>query len=486
MTTPTRPDRLEPAVLKLAGVLVLGAMAPLLDSTIVNVALHTLGTELGASVATVQWVSTGYLLAMATAVPASGWLTDRFGAKRLWLAALTLFLLGSVLCGAAWDIGSLIGFRLVQGVGGGLMLPLLQTLLVRAAGGRRLGRLLAVVTLPALIGPILGPVLGGLIAGHLSWRWIFYVNVPLCLLAIVLAWRLLPEDPPGKASRLDVPGLLLLSPGVAAVVYGLSEMAASGGPGSPRALVPLAAGLVLLAAFTRHALRATGPLVDLRLFRTRSFAASSALLFLSGLALFGSMLLLPLYYQQLRGEGVVAAGLLLAPQGLGSLLARGTGGLADRLGPRPVVLAGIVLTAAGTLPFALGGQHTNGLLLAIALVVRGAGLSAANMAVLVGAYRDLPPERISHASSTTRIVQQIGGSFGTAVLAVVLQRQLTAHPGAAGQVTAFGHTFAWAVAFAALAVVPALLLPGIRPVSSGSAGWWRAIRTRRPSTTGRP
>jgi EmrB/QacA subfamily drug resistance transporter len=465
MTTPTRPDRLEPAVLKLAGVLVLGAMAPLLDSTIVNVALHTLGTELGAPVATVQWVSTGYLLAMATAVPGSGWLTDRFGAKRLWLAAQALFLAGSVLSGAAWDIGSLIGFRVVQGIGGGLMLPLLQTLLVQAAGGRRLGRLLAVVTLPALAGPILGPVLGGLIAGHLSWRWIFYVNVPLCLLAIVLAWRLLPEDPPGKASRLDVPGLLLLSPGVAAVVYGLSTMGTDG-PGSPRALVPLAAGLVLLAAFTRHALRSTGPLVDLRLFRTRSFAASSALLFLSGLALFGSMLLLPLYYQQLRGEGVVAAGLLLAPQGLGSLLARGTGGLADRLGPRPVVLGGIALTAAGTLPFALGGQHTNGLLLAIALVVRGAGLSAANMAVLVGAYRDLPPERISHASSTTRIVQQIGGSFGTAVLAVVLQRQLTAHPGTAGQVTAFGHTFAWAVAFAALAVVPALLLPGTRPVRS--------------------
>jgi EmrB/QacA subfamily drug resistance transporter len=213
LATEDSKDRLDPALLKLAGILVLGALAPLLDSTIVNVALHTLGRELGAPVATIQWVTTGYLLALSMAIPATGWAVRRFGGKRVWIASLALFLAGSVLSGIAWSTGSLIAFRALQGAGGGLMLPVLQTLLVRAAGGRRIGRLMAVVTLPALIGPIFGPVAGGLIVGHLSWRWIFFVNVPIVLLAVVLAWRHLPADAPEGGGRLDWQGLLLLSPG---------------------------------------------------------------------------------------------------------------------------------------------------------------------------------------------------------------------------------------------------------------------------------
>lgn len=192
MPAASRAERLDPALLKLAGILVLGAMAPLLDSTIVNVAIHTLGNDLNAPVSTIQWVSTGYLLALAMAIPLTGWAVERFGAKRMWLVSLLLFLTGSMFCGIAWNIGSLIVFRLVQGVGGGLMLPVLQTLLMRAAAGRSIGRLMAVVTLPALAGPIFGPVIGGLITDHLTWRWIFYVNAPICLLAAL---------PPGGACR---------------------------------------------------------------------------------------------------------------------------------------------------------------------------------------------------------------------------------------------------------------------------------------------
>ena len=458
--SPAAPrGKLDPDVVRMALVLVLGAMAPLLDGTIVNVALHTLGRAFDAPLTEVQWVTTGYLLSLALAIPITGWAVERFGAKRVWMFAQLLFLVGSILCGIAWNLGALIGFRLLQGIGGGLMLPVLQTLLMRAAGSREnLGRLMAVVTLPTLVAPIFGPVLGGLIIGHASWRWIFYVNVPVCLFGALLAWRLLPTDRPNRTSRLDLTGLLLLSPAVAALLYGLAQVGATAGFGHPQVLAPVAAGTVLLAAFLLRAVRVPRPLVDLGLFRVWSFSASSALLFLSGLSMYGSMLLLPLYYQQVRGAGVVAAGLMMAPQGIGSLLARGGGALTDRFGPRPVLLGSIALAALGTVPFA-GVGNGNALVLAAALTVRGAGLSAANMAVMVGAYRDLTPDQIPHASTVTRIAQQIGASFGTAVLAVVLARQLAAHPGAGQIATAFGHTFQWALGFTLLAVVPALALP---------------------------
>lgn len=444
-------ERLDPKVLRLAAILILGVFGPLLASTVVSVAIPTLGHELDAPVSTVQWVGTGYLLALAMTIPISGWTVERFGHRRMWLAALLVFLAGSLLAGFAWDIHSLIAFRAVQGAGAGLILPIMQTLIMRAAGGRNLGRLMAVITLPAVLGPALGPVAGGLIVAHLSWRWAFFLNLPLCVAAILLAWWRVPADEPKGARRLDLAGLLLLSPALAALIYGLVQLGEAG-----HAVAWLVTGAVLLAGFVWRALRTPDPLIDLRLFGTRTFTAGTTLMFLSGLAFFGVLFLLPLFYQQLRGASVIATGLLLAPQGIGSLLARVTGPLVDRFGPRPVVLASIGLTALGTVPFTLADEHTSEWLLAPALVVLGVGLSAANMGVLVGAFRDLRADQMAHASSTTRIMQQLGGAFGTAVVAVILQNQLTGHPAA----TAFGTTFLWVFAFTALAVVPALLLTG--------------------------
>ncbi|MFL6118821.1 MDR family MFS transporter [Actinophytocola sp.] len=443
-------ERLDRDVLRLAGILILGVMGPLLAATVTTIAIPTLGRELDAQVSTVQWVGTGYLLALAMTVPITGWLVERFGARQVWLGALVVFLVGSLLSGSAWDIDSLVAFRVVQGVGAGLILPVMQTLIMRAAAGRQLGRLMAVISLPAVLGPALGPVAGGLLVAHLGWRWTFLVNLPITALAIALAvWRV-PADRPSRRHRLDVTGLVLLSPALAAIIYGLVQIGHGGHP-----LAPLAIGVVLLAGFVVRALRTPDPLIDLRLFGIRSFGAANALLFMSGLALFGVLFLLPLFYQQLRGTDVVVTGLLLAPQGLGSLLARAAGPLVDRLGPRPVVVVSLALSAAGIVPFALADAHTSEWVLAPALVVLGVGLSAVNIAVLVGAYRDLSGEQIPHASSTTRIMQQLGGAFGTAVLAVILQSQLDGHSGA----TAFDTTFRWVLVFTAVAVVPALSLP---------------------------
>ncbi|GAA4248392.1 DHA2 family efflux MFS transporter permease subunit [Dactylosporangium darangshiense] len=445
---------------RLAAILIAGVIAPILDTTIVNVALGTLGRELRAPVADVQWVVTAYLLALAAAIPLTGWSVARFGGRRMWLVSLALFLGGSALCAAAWNIGALVAFRAVQGFGAGLMIPIMQTLLVQAAHGRPLGRLMATISLPALVGPIFGPVVGGLIVGHASWRWVFLVNVPVCVVALALAaWKLPAElDDRGEAYRLDVIGLALLSPGLAAGIYGLSQVANRGTAADARVLVPLAAFVVLLGAFGWHTRRTRAvPVVDLRLFRSRPFAAASALLFLAGLALFGAMLLLPLYYQQVRGASVVTAGLLLVPQGIGSLLVRpALGRFIDRIGPRAVVLAGVALTLAGTVPFALGWPEWA---LAAALVVRGGGLTGVLLAVMTAAYEGLERSAVPHASSATRIAQQVGGAFGAAVLAVILQHQ-------GGSAAAFRHSFWWAAGFTLLAVAPALLLPARAPAAS--------------------
>jgi len=460
---PVSEERLDPAVLRLAGILLVGILAPLFDATIVNVALDALGRDLDASVSTIQWVVTGYLLALGMAIPLSGWSVARFGGKRTWMVSLGLFLAGSVLAGAAWNVGSLIAFRVLQGIGGGLMIPTMQTLVAQAAGGRNLGRLMAVASMPALVGPILGPVLGGLIVGNLSWRWIFFFNVPVCLATLVLAWRGMPAASPQGGQRLDVPGLALLSPAVAAVIYGLAQVGRHGGFADAAVVVPLAVGAGLLAAFAVHALRTREePVVDLRLLRVRSFGASTGLLFLAGLSLYGALLLLPLYYQQVRGEGVLAAGLLLVLQGIGALLIRVRAGeFTDRIGARPVVLVGIALAAAGTSPFALAGPHTDQLLLGVALIVRGAGLGAVTVPAIAAAYQGLHEKQIPHASSARTIVQQVGGAFGAAVLAVILENRIADHApaGGPGLAAAFDHAFWWSVGFTVLAFIPAFLLP---------------------------
>ncbi|MEE1748584.1 MULTISPECIES: DHA2 family efflux MFS transporter permease subunit [unclassified Streptomyces] len=453
--------RVDKQLLRTAFILVLGTFMATLDATIVSVGIDTLADEFGASVAEIQWVTTAYLLAVVAAVPASGWLADRFGGRRTWLVAVGVFLLGSLLCASAWSVTSLIVFRVVQGLGGGLLPATGQALLARVAGPGRTGRVISVVAVVPLLSPVLGPLAGGSILAVALWPWLFLVNLPIGAIAILLARRHVPEVPPStRRTAFDLRGALLLSPGLAVLVFGLTEVAH--GRTLP-ATIGVSAGLAMLAGFTVHGLRTRRtPLVDPRLFARPPFGAAAVALLVLGASVFGTMFLLPLYFQTGRGMSAWGAGLLLAPQGLGaaagSVLVNRT---IDRVAPRTLVVTGIGLILLGTVPFTRLGHEPPDIAIASALAVRGIGMAMVGAPVMNIVYSRIEPEFLPRASGALNLLNTVGGSVGTAALAVVLQNRLSARgPDISG---AFGDTFWWVLGFCLFAAAGATRLPRTGP-----------------------
>src|SRR5262249_49757722 len=387
-------------ILTLAAVVVLGAIMTVLDATIVNIALPTLGREFGTSIATIQWVTTAYLLAFASVIPLTGWASQRLGTKQLWLLSLALFTLGSLLAGISWSIGALIAFRVVQGLGGGMIMPLGQTILVQAAGPQRMGRVMSIIGVPLLLAPIIGPVIGGALVGAVSWRWIFFVNLPVSAVAFLLAIKLLPRVPRRGGQRLDLLGAILLPSGIALFLWGLAEVGQKGTLTAAAPLTALLVGLALVAGFVVHALRTSNPLLDVRLFARRGFAAAAATNLTLGVALFGAALLLPLYFQIIRGRTPLETGLLLIPQGLGAAAAISiAGALTYKLGARRVVPVGMTLALAGTLAYTQISVESSYWYLAGALFLIGAGLGATITPSMAAAFQDLQHAEIPGATS---------------------------------------------------------------------------------------
>ncbi len=473
----SKPDRLEPAIIQVGVVVVLGAIMSILDTTIVAVALRTLSHDFRVDVSTIQWVTTGYLLALAVVIPVSGWAIHRIGAKTVYMISLGFFITGSAMSGLAWSATSLILFRVLQGIGGGMILPVGQSIMARTAGPQRMGQVMGIIGVPQLLGPILGPVIGGVIISNTSWRWIFFVNVPIGLVALVLARRFLPALSGDREHRFDLLGFMLLSPGLAFIVYGLAEVGSHGGFHGAAVYDSLVVGLVLSALFVVRSLRAPEPLIDIRLFRDRTFSLASTGIFLVGATLYGTMFLLPLYYQIVRGDSAWLAGLMMAPQGLGAAMSMRAGGLmADRRGPRSVVPYGVVVLAVGTFFYTQVTATSNYWLLGIALFIRGLGMGATMMPTFAASYYNLTHDDVPKATSATNILRQVGGSLGVAVFAVVLQTQITNRLPAVGLAlqagrihasisqlqavaSAFAHSFWWSFAVSLLALVPAVFLP---------------------------
>jgi EmrB/QacA subfamily drug resistance transporter len=454
-------SRLEPHIWRIGIVVILGSIMSILDTTIVNVALATLGHDLHDSLSNIQWVVTGYMLSLAAVIPITGWAARSFGAKRVYLFAVIVFTAGSALCGLAQSTTQLIVFRVLQGVGGGMILPIGQLMLAEAAGPKRMGRVMSIVAVPMMLAPILGPALGGLIIDNLSWRWIFYVNVPIGVTAVVAAMRILPTIERKPADRLDVVGFGLMAAGLPLLTYGIAEIAATGGFTSPKVVVPSLLGIALVIAFVVHALRVRSvkPLLDMRLYRKTTFSTASIAMFCLAMALFGGMILLPLYWQDIRHQSVFVSGLLTAPQGLGMALVMPLAGkLTDRFGGGPLALYGVIVTALTTIPFGFVGAHTPISYLSFAMLLRGTGIGFAFMPAMTAAFAALERSELSDATPQLNTLQRVGGSIGTAILAVVLQRSLIGAHTLAAQANAYGTAFWVSVGMTALAIIPCIIL----------------------------
>ncbi|MGH3661138.1 MAG: DHA2 family efflux MFS transporter permease subunit [Micromonosporaceae bacterium] len=426
MTMTRDVDRLDRHTVVVASTLVLGGLMVVLDVTVTNVAIGRLSQAMRAPLPVIQWVVTGYTLALATVVPTAASAVRRFGAKRVYLFALGLFMVGSVLTGLAWDVQALIAFRVLQGLGGGLVMPVGMTIALRAAKPSQRGRVMGILGIPGLIGPVLGPTLGGWLMDALSWQWIFFVNLPVGVLAVILVGRLLPSEPSNPARRVDLAGLLLLSTGLAALVYGLATAGEHGAFLEADVLLPVLGGAGLVAGFLVRALIVAYPAVDVRLLRLRPMAAGAGVLTTFAAAYFGSMFLTPLYYQLARGMSATAAGALMIPQALATgITMQVASRLVDRVSARSVVGVGAALAASGYLGAAVTmAEDTPLWLLVGCLTVGGVGVGATLMPTITTATRQLDHDAVPSGTTLLTMGNQVAVSIGTAVISVLLTMAL--------------------------------------------------------------
>lgn len=449
-------DRLDPSIWKITTVAVLGSFLSQLDATVVNVSLSSLAVDLHSSLATIQWVTSGYLLALALVLPLNGWLVERIGAKSLYLWCFSAFTLSSALCGAAWSAESLIAFRILQGISGGLMAPMAQMMMARAAG-RHMARIIGYAAVPVMLGPILGPVIAGAILQHASWRWLFLVNLPVGAVAIALTVVFLPNDREETRSRnLDLAGLALLSPGLVFFLYGSDHL------GERIGLAALSVSVALLVVFVRMARRkGDSALIDLRLFRSKTFSASVVTQFLSNGISFAGQMLIPIYLIRACGRSPSATGWLLAPLGLGMICTYPwMGALTKRFGIRRVSAGGALLAFAGTLPFVyLAGHGLVLTVLACTLFIRGMGLSSVGVPSISAAYASMKKQDLPMATTSLNIVQRLGGPTLTTLCATFLGWRLAGVHSAATLAGAFTAAFLLLCVFHALLFVAALRLP---------------------------
>ena len=473
------------------GVVFVAAMfMSIMDTTIVNVALPTIGRDFKVSATAVDSISIAFLVSLAVFIPASGWLGDRFGGKRVMLTAIVVFTAASALCGLASSLGELVAFRILQGAGGGMLAPVGLAMLFRAFPPAERIRASTILTVPTTLAPALGPVVGGLLVTDLSWRWVFYVNVPIGVAAFTFGVIFLADSAQAQPGRFDLAGFLLSGLGLGLAMYGVSE-----GPNlgwrQPLVIATIAAGVLLLAAMVVVELRSAAPMVDLRLLGNRLFRSSNGVIVLASIAFLGTLYAISLYYQNGRGLSALGSGLSTFPEAFGVM---GGAQLASRvlyprLGPRRHITVGLAGTAASIGLLALLGPQTSLWWARLLMLTLGLSMGQVFVPVQAAAFATITPEATGRAATMFNAVRQLGGAVGVAVLTTVIVlvgpvHLVAGHPVA--NLTAYRVAFLAAAAICLCAVACSLSIRDADAASTrpGRSGPQQTDSRPAPATAG--
>lgn len=460
---------LKAIILPLLAIIV-GMIMVILDSTVVNVAIPNLVQYFETDLKTIQWTVTGYTLALSAVIPLAGWLTDRFGAKRVFLFTIAMFTLGSVLCSIAQSPEQLIIYRIIQGLGGGMVAPIGMAMVFRLAPPERRGSIMGMLGIPMLLAPALGPVLSGWFIESLSWHWIFLINLPIGIAAFILCIKFLPDTDRGRTPALDLLGMILAPIAFSMLAYGVSEGGTSWT--SATTLTGVIVGGVALILFIIVELRHQNPLLELRVFKSSDFSRGIILAWVSQVALFGAMILIPLYLQQIKGYTALETGLILLPQALASGVGMPLGGrLFDKIGARPLAFVGLGIISGALFILSSITAETGLGLIITALVMMGLGMGLSMMPLNTHVLNAAPRKLVGRVTPLTAAAQQVVVSFAVAGLTGFLTSRIadnttSTEPTAIvhGLVAGFNDTFFLAACIALFGCLLSLILRKPKPM----------------------
>lgn len=457
-----KKDAIPKHIMIAAWSIALAAIAPMLDSTMINIAIKQLNSTFHTSLDVIQWGVTGYVLALATTVSLAGWLMNRFNSKRVFIGSVILFGVISLLVGLSWNAGSFIFFRIIQGSSAGVITTLMSTLLVKVAGREHIGKVMAIVSTPMIIGPIFGPVLGGFIIHYLSWQYIFYLNIVITIIITPMMLKVLPSFQPFKPeSRFDLTGVALIALISIAFIYGVSTAANQATFMNLTTLVCLGVGLVLILSYILYGLRRGEHLVlPLSLFKDKHFSIAGVGLFLANIAILGPMIIFPIFFQIFKHYTEIQAALALMPQGIGMLVTRPLiGKWIDRMGARVIVLISVVLTIIATIPFTLIGPHVSIVWLSLFLFIRGLCVGGIMLPLTTDVYVTLDDSQLPSAGVGVNMIENIGSSFGSTIMASVVAMFVTQFgTQLSHQIAAYHLAFLVSVVILILLLIPGFFL----------------------------
>ncbi|RMB76589.1 DHA2 family efflux MFS transporter permease subunit [Rhodococcus sp. SBT000017] len=429
MSEPTSGDELAPGSKLLIGILVIAAFVMILNETIMSVALPTLMVDLDITATTAQWLTTGFLLTMAVVIPITGFLFQRFTLRQVFVAAMTLFTVGTLLAASAPGFELLLLGRITQASGTAIMLPLLMTTVLTVVPAHKRGAMMGVISIVIAVAPAVGPTISGIILDSLDWRWMFWLVLPIALLAFAIGTTLVKNVTQTGRPSFDPPSVVLSALAFGGIVYGLSSLGHSAEDSVVPVWLPLVVGAISLVVFVLRQIsrQDRGALLDMRPFRTPTFSIGLGMIAISMMALFGALILLPMYLQNVRGLDTLDTGLMLLPGGLlMGLLAPFVGRIFDRIGPRPLVIPGaMVVSAALWSMTVLDAQSALPLVIGIHMLL-SAGLALIMTPLMTSSLGSLPTQLYSHGSAIFNTVQQLAGAAGTALFVTVMSNTAAA------------------------------------------------------------